>query len=129
MGEVSRLTFAPLRTQGKSPLPVDVAVQLADPNERIVYGKPFTIILSIRNKSEVPATLSLRLPMATFSPVMPANALQEQLGSLAVHNSIERRVEMIPLACGLHKIEGIVAMDSKRTKYVARPISVFVDSE
>ena len=88
--------------------------------------------------------------------------LQEQLGALPLKATIERRVEMIPLAYGLHKvillharmdlpgqamtvyslccwccvvcftfvqIDGVVVMDSKRNKYVARPLSVFVESE
>ena len=42
---------------------------------------------------------------------------------------IEQRVEMLPLAYGPYKIDGIVVMDSKRNKYVARPLAVFVNSE
>lgn len=129
MGERSRLSFAPLKCSTKSALVVEVTARLEDPTTRIVFGQPFTVILSIRNKSKVTMNLSLRVPMSTFAPIAPVNMLQEQLGELPTQAAVERRVEMIPLAYGQHKLEGIVVMDAQRTKYLARPLSVFVESE
>ena len=90
MGESSRLAFAPLKCHVKSALPVEVTTRLAEPSQRIVYGRPFTIILTIKNKSELPMHLSLRVPMRTFAPVAPLNMLQEQLGKLTSEHQAGR---------------------------------------
>jgi hypothetical protein len=129
MGEASHVVFAPLKSRPKPAPPVEVVARLADPTQQVVYGKPFTVVLTVHNKSELVMNLTLRVPMTTFAPVAPLNVMQEQLGSRKVRGTIELRVELVPLACGLHHVDGIVVMDSKRNKFSARPLAVFVEAE
>ena len=75
------------------------------------------MLLTIRNKSELAGIpLSLCVPLSTFAPVAPLNVLQEPLGALPLHGTIERRVEMMPLANGPYHVDGIYVVDNKRNK-------------